>query len=163
MYYISIKGSSWITWRIVRYGYSSLKTWNSHWSIWKDCISRKKPSPTPNHWLPAQCSDEITCAPRVGVQRHIMARHFSCLLKPWKITKPGRITSGSHLLTTRVNPSREIAWMEFKPTLFALYLEVLLFTWRNHRFQAARKSAECRFEIRDGPGNLRRPFKPHRV
>lgn len=56
--------------------------------------------------------------------------------------------------------SREVTWKEFKPTLFVLYLEVLLFTWRNHRFQAARKSAECRFEIRDGPGHLRRPFKP---
>lgn len=25
--------------------------------------------------------------------------------------------------------------------------------WRNHRFQGARKSVECRFEIRDGPGH----------
>lgn len=130
----------------------------------KRYVPRKKPSSRRQTTdFRAQCSNEITCAPRVGVQRHIMARHFSCLLKPWKITKPGRITSGSHLLTTRVNPSREVAWKELKPTLFALYLEVLLFTRRNHRFQAARKSAECRFEIRDGPGHLRRPFKPHRV
>lgn len=112
------------------------------------CVQEETFVSTPDHWLPAQCSNEITCAPRVGVQRHIMARHFSCLLKPWKITKPGRITSGSHLLTTRVNPSGEVAWKELKPTLFALSIsrcsclrgEITVSKPRGNRLNADSKS-----------------------
>lgn len=54
------------------------------------------------------------------------------------------------IASTSVNSRGNLSKSERAKT-DSLVLGYLL--WRNHRFQGARKSVECRFETRDGPGH----------
>lgn len=85
----------------------------------------------------------ITCAGSDGVQRHAAADR-----NRGKSGSPDheRIASGNNQSESTRSRLKELKTNSLSSTGSCLL-------WRNHRFQGARKSAECRSETRDGPGH----------